>query len=196
MKVVLASGSPRRRELLATLGIPFEVAPSCVDERDPFPGEEAPSYALELAREKARDVACRRPHQTVLAADTVVEVDGRILNKPLDRADARSMLQILRGRQHRVTTAVVVRCDGMEHAGHVTAGVAMRSYDDREIDEYVASGEPMDKAGAYAVQGLGGSLVSSVLGCRNAVIGLPLDLSAALLGECGVPVSSWVNVDR
>jgi nucleoside triphosphate pyrophosphatase len=188
--LILASGSPRRRELLQTLDVPFQVMPSQVDERAPQPGEDPAAYVLELARLKAEEVSGRRPEDVVLAADTDVSVDGRVLGKPADPDDALRMLQLLRGRTHEVTTAVVVQCAGAERAGLRTARVTMRAFGDDEARAYIATGEPMDKAGGYAVQEFGGSFVDAVEGCYNAVVGLPLCLTVELLRECGLAVSA------
>lgn len=186
MKLVLGSGSPRRRELLGQLGVPFTVLASDVHERDPLRGEEPDVYAIALARAKAEAVAAMAPAAIVLAADTVVEVDGEFLAKPRDTEDAMRMLSLLRGRSHTVVTGLVVRCGTPVHEGQVAARVAMREYTDDEMRDYVASGEPMDKAGAYAVQGLGGRLVAGVDGCYLTVVGLPLCLTSEFLRLCGV----------
>lgn len=187
MTVILASGSPRRRELLARLGIEFDVVPSSIPERDPFPRETPEAYALALALIKAEDVASRNPDRVVLGADTVVAVEGMMLGKPIDVEDAVRMLTLLAGRQHLVVTGVAVRgaCRG---EGQVQARVRMRPSSPDAIRAYVASGESMDKAGAYAVQGMGGALVESVRGCYETVVGLPLCLVDRLLGGCGLPV--------
>jgi septum formation protein len=184
--MLLASGSPRRRDLLGRLGIAFEVAPSLVQERAPHLGEAAPAYAVSLASAKATDVALRRPGHVVIGADTVVVVDNRILGKPRDREDAFRMLECLAGRTHFVITAVSVRCGEAVHSGSVAAEVRMRPYSIQEITAYVDSGEPMDKAGGYALQGTGGRFVEAVSGCRETVIGLPLCLVQDLLRPCGV----------
>jgi nucleoside triphosphate pyrophosphatase len=186
MTLLLASTSPRRRELLQRLGIDFEVRPSAVDERDPRPGEQPALYALSLAREKAGAVGRTTPGNWVLAADTVVAIDGEILNKPLDEADALRMLRTLSGRRHEVTSAVVLQRDGRRHEGWVTSPVVMPVIPEAEMRLYIATGEPMDKAGAYAVQGIGGRYVQTVEGCFNAVVGLPLCLVAELLVEAGL----------
>jgi septum formation protein len=185
VSLVLASSSPRRRHLLAELGVPFLVVPSAVDERDPFDGEPARHYVLTLARQKAAEVAARLPDDTILAADTTVSVQGTILVKPVDADDAMRMLRLLRGREHTVTTGVVVECAGHRYEGSVSAQVVMRDFSDDEARAYVATGEPMDKAGGYAVQEFGGSFVEQVIGCYNAVVGLPLCLTADLLAKCG-----------
>jgi septum formation protein len=185
MTLILASTSPRRAELLSRLQIPYSVVPSGVEEREPKIGEEPAAYALALAREKVEAVASRYPDDVVLAADTVVAVDSHILGKPADQADALRMLSLLCGRVHVVVTGVVVVCGGRRESGASSARVRMRSATDQELRAYIATGEPMDKAGAYAVQGMGGRLVENVTGCYNAVVGLPLRLSADLLHRCG-----------
>jgi septum formation protein len=189
MSLLLASTSPRRRELLQRLGVAFQVRPSGVDERDPERGEEPALYALSLAQDKAAPVSRANPGDWVLAADTVVAIDGQILNKPMDAEDALRMLRLLSGRRHEVTTAVVLQRNGMRHEGWVTSPVVMPEIPEAEMRAYVATGEPMDKAGAYAVQGIGGRYVQTVEGCFNAVVGLPLCLVVDLLSEAGCPVS-------
>ena len=191
--LVLASASPRRRELLARLGVPFEVVPSDADETVPAGFDPAEAAGM-LALLKARAVAAGRPGRPVIGADTIVALpasgDGpaRILGKPRDDADAAAMLRALRGRWHTVSTGLAVVRDGRTWRDVVTAEVRMRPYTDDEIAHYVASGEPRDKAGAYAVQGLGGALVAEVRGSELAVVGLPLRRLAELLVEAGVPL--------
>lgn len=188
MKLILASTSPRRQELLSRLDIEFEVRPSGVEERDPEPGEDPARYALSLAREKAGAVSRANPDDWVLAADTVVAIEGEILNKPLDTEDAMRMLRLLSGRRHEVTSAVVLQQGRTRREGWVTSPVVMPMIPQEEMRRYVATGEPMDKAGAYAVQGIGGRYVQTVEGCFNAVVGLPLCLVADLLAEAGFPL--------
>jgi septum formation protein len=192
VRLILASASPRRRELLARLGLPFEVRPSEIEEVL-APGIPAPTLAVALARAKPRDVAARlraarEEPALVLGADTLVVIDGRPLGKPATRDEARVMLRALRGRSHQVVTAVVLRAipGGRETAETVSSHVLMRPYGDLEIDAYVATGEPADKAGAYAVQGAGGHLVSRVEGCYTNVVGLPLGTTARLLRAFGL----------
>ena len=193
MRLILASASPRRRELLARLGVPFDVRPSEIEERL-TPGVPAATLALALARAKARDVgdrlrAANEVPALLLGADTLVVLDKRPLGKPASRDEARAMLRALRGRGHEVVTAVVVRLEvsgGREATAAVTSQVVMRAYTDREIDDYVATGEPDDKAGAYAVQGEGAHLVARVDGCYTNVVGLPLRTTARLLRVFGL----------
>jgi septum formation protein len=186
MTVLLASGSPRRRDLLSRLAIEFEVCPSLVDERPPLPDEDPVAYVTWLARAKSADVARRRPGFTVLAADTEVVLDGRILGKPRDWEHANRMLESLAGRIHTVVTGVCVMCGGAIFEHPDVALVRMRAYSKEEITRYVDSGEPMGKAGGYALQGLGGKLVDSVDGCHDTVVGLPLRVARDLLVRCGV----------
>lgn len=175
--LVLASGSPRRRELLATLGLTFIVDAADIDETESA-GEDPPSYVLRLARTKAEHVAGRhQPGTIVIGADTTVDLDGTILGKPIDPAHAGSMLAALSGRTHRVHTGMAVVVAGASRDAWVklsTTDVEFRLLDRAAIERYVATGEPMDKAGAYAIQGLGGALVAGVSGNVQNVVGLPL----------------------
>jgi septum formation protein len=193
-RVVLASASPRRHELLARLGVPFEVLPADLDET-PHPGEAAPAYVERLAREKAAAVAGRvgapgaGAPVAVIAADTTVELDGRILGKPADDAEALEMLRSLSGRTHRVYTGLAVHPVGAEPVSTVvTTDVTMTDPDDGLLAWYVGTGEPMDKAGAYALQGAGGVLVASVRGSVSNVVGLPLAELVDLAQRAGVPL--------
>ncbi|MET0402605.1 MAG: Maf family protein [Cystobacter sp.] len=184
-RLVLASASPRRRELLGQLGITFEVSAANIDET-PRQGEAAGAYVLRLAREKARAVAQRHPDAWVLAADTTVALDDALLGKPADAAEARQMLGRLSGRSHAVHTGVALAGPGGEHALEVRTGVTFRALNPGEIDWYVGTGEPMDKAGSYAMQGKGGFLVASLEGSPTNVIGLPLGETLGLLTRAGV----------
>ena len=186
-RLILASGSPRRRELLAQAGFAFTVRAADVDE-SVLPGEDPIQYVTRLAREKAQAVYVLEGQGTdlvVLGADTTVVLDGEILGKPVDEADAASMLARLSGRTHRVITGVaVVSAGGVEAAAEVTA-VRMRGLSDAEIAEYVETGEPMDKAGAYAIQGRAGRWIPRIEGCYFNVVGLPLALASTMLEEHG-----------
>lgn len=186
-RLVLASQSPRRRELLAQLGIPLEVRPAQADETV-LPGEAPIAYVLRVAREKARAVA----GDLVLAADTAVVLGAEVLGKPADRDDARRMLRALSGTVHEVLTAVCVRRVRPEPAAELDAVVATRvrfaPLSPTEIEWYVGTGEPLDKAGAYAIQGSGGAFVLSVEGSVSNVVGLPLAETAELLRRCGFPL--------
>ena len=190
--LVLASASPRRRELLAQAGYTFEVRPADVPE-DPRPGEEPVAYVVRLAREKAEAVYralagheggvefVDRHELSVLGADTTVVVDGEILGKPQNAVDAARMLRMLSGRTHRVITGVALAtAEGTEVAAEATA-VRFVALADEEIAAYVATGEPMDKAGAYAIQGRAARWIPRIEGCYFNVVGLPLALVTAML---------------
>ena len=189
--LVLASGSPRRRELLARLGVPFTVVVS--NEPEPLLEGLAPrEQTVQLALRKAWAVAAKSADGWVLGADTIVVLDGEILGKPADPADAEAVLQRLRGRDHEVYTglAVVNAATGAELTASVPATVTMRDYDNAEIVAYVATGEPLDKAGAYGIQGLGGALIAGYTGCFNTIVGLPLCGVAELLQAAGFSVTA------
>lgn len=171
--LILASASPRRRQLLELIGLPIEIMPSAIDER-PAPDERPSGFARRTARDKAADVASANPGRLVLGADTVVELDGAILGKPTSRADAAAMLRSLSGREHLVHTAVALAAGDAEHLLIDTAAVRFAELTEATIDWYAASSEPMDKAGAYAIQGLGGLLVVEVNGSPHTVVGLPI----------------------
>jgi nucleoside triphosphate pyrophosphatase len=184
--IVLASGSPRRRQLLEMLGLEFRVVPPDVDETL-GPSEQPEGYVTRLASEKARTVAAREGGAVVLAADTTVVLRGRIFGKPASPVEAEGMLRQLEGRKHQVMTAVAVALDGrVEHALDVT-DVTFRPLTDAQIAAYVATGEPLDKAGAYAIQGKGAALVEGIRGDFFGVMGLPLRLALDLLERFGVP---------
>jgi len=171
--LILASGSPRRRQLLELIGVKFEVAPADIDET-PLPDENPVAYASRAARDKALAVATGHPGRLVLGADTVVEIDQEILGKPSSMDEAADMLRRLSGKSHLVHTALALVTDGAAHEVVDSARVQFIDLTDEMIRWYVATGEPMDKAGAYAVQGLGGLLVEGVEGSPNTVIGLPV----------------------
>jgi len=171
--LVLASASPRRRQLLDLIGLPFRVVPADVDEA-PREGEGPVEYARRAAREKAAEVAHRCPDEPVLGADTVVDVDGRILGKPGSKREAEEMLHFLSGRDHLVHTALALMSDGSNRELFDTATVRFVPLDNATIGWYVETGEPMDKAGAYAIQGLGGLMVASMTGSPHTVVGLPI----------------------
>lgn len=187
-KLILASQSPRRRQLLAALGLAFSVDAADVDET-PLPGEDPAALACRLCRAKAAAVAARHPAAIVLAADTVVVLDGTLLGKPADPAEAVAMLRALRGRTHQVYTAVSVAAEGEITAQLSLSNVTMRPYSDDEIAAYVATGDPLDKAGAYAIQHPLFSPVAAWEGCYAGIMGLPLALTRAMLAEAGVRVS-------
>jgi septum formation protein len=180
MRLILASASPRRVALLRDAGYAFDVEPADVDESE-LAGEEAPAYVVRVAAIKARTVAATHPDDVVLAADTTVVVDGVMLAKPLDDRDAKRMLSVLSGRTHEVLTGVVVVRSGRECSEVVSTLVRFRPLSAAEIEWYVASGEPRDKAGAYGVQGLASRFVESVQGSYSNVVGLPVAAARRLL---------------
>src|ERR1700681_888420 len=182
--LVLASASPRRHELLRSAGITFEVQPAHIPE-DPLPGEAAKDCAERLAREKALAVAGQRPHDIVLGADTVVVVDGQLLGKPSDAADAARMLRMLSGREHQVITGACLVVNGQPSVASETTLVTVTEITDKEIADYVATGEPMDKAGAYAIQGIASRWIPRIEGDYSNVVGLPVALVYAMLRERG-----------
>lgn len=185
--LILASASPRRRELLERVGVAVDVSPAKVDE-SPRVNEDAVACARRIAAAKADAVAAGAADRWVLAADTVVEVDGALLGKPADEADAERMLARLCGHTHRVTTAYAVRGPGGGSAdGHVTTEVDVRRASVAEISGYLASGEWRNKAGAYAVQGIAAALVTGVRGSITNVIGLPLSEVIEQLARLGAP---------
>jgi septum formation protein len=184
--IVLASGSPRRRQLLEMLRIPFRVIAPDVDEHV-LPGEAPDHYVTRLSRAKAEAVAPRAPGDVILAADTTVVLDGTIFEKPRSPDDAVRMLSCLQGRTHEVMTAVAVTRDVELAQALDVSRVTFRRADRETLAAYVATGEPMDKAGAYAIQGLGAPLIERVDGDFFGVMGLPLRLALDLLGRFDRP---------
>jgi septum formation protein len=189
LPLVLASASPRRRELLARAGVAFEAAPADIDERM-RPGEDARAAALRLAAAKALEIARRlgpAPRRFVLGADTLVVLDGEALGKPRDAEHAVELLRRLSGRRHQVVTAVALAAsDALSvRSRAVESDVVMRPAGEDEIRAYVAGGEPLDKAGAYAAQGEGRRFIARIDGSESNVIGLPLDETLALLRAAG-----------
>lgn len=172
--LVLASASPRRSELLRNAGIPFQVEPAHVPEV-PLAQETPLAYAQRLARDKAYAVFRRRPKDVVLGADTVVVVDEHLLEKPANAEDAARMLRLLSGRSHQVTTGVCVLAAGFERTEAEITEVRFSSLSEEEIAYYVATGEPMDKAGAYGIQGLASRWIGKIEGCYFNVVGLPVE---------------------
>lgn len=173
--LVLASASPRRKELLRNAGFTFVAHPADIPE-DPLPGETGKACGERLAREKALVVARQRPNDLVLGADTVVVVDGQLLGKPSDAADAARMLRMISGREHEVITGVCLVADGKTTVASETTIVTVGELTEREIADYVASGEPMDKAGAYAIQGIASRWIPQIEGDYFNVVGLPVAL--------------------
>jgi septum formation protein len=183
MRLILASASPRRRDLLRDAGFNFEVRPSQIVE-EIQQGELPEDFVRRTAREKALQIAASSPRGgLVLGADTVVVIDGQTLGKPSDPQDATRMLRLLSGRTHQVHTGIcLVRApDSIEALKHETTLVTFRELDEEEIRQYVESGEPSDKAGAYAIQGLASKFVTRISGCYSNVVGLPIALVYEIL---------------
>jgi septum formation protein len=183
--VVLASASPRRRDLLDLIGIAHEVRPANIDETM-RPREAPRRYAERLAREKANAVATRDPDFITIGADTVVVINRKVLGKPADASDAARMLRMLSGREHTVITAVAVSRGRKLRSAIEEVRVKFRRLRDDEIDAYIAMGEPMDKAGAYGIQGYGATIVERIEGDYFAVMGLPLVRLVGLMRDVGV----------
>lgn len=188
----LASGSPRRRELLTQIGVPFQVVSASIDET-PLPDECPAAYVERLARAKAR---AGREHLLglsvsapfcVLGADTAVVLDDQILGKPVDEANALSMLMALSGREHEVLTAIAILAAERCETRVVRSRVSFRTISQQEAAQYWASGEPQDKAGGYAIQGLAAVFVAGLNGSYSGVVGLPVCETAELLGQFGIP---------
>jgi len=192
--LILASASPRRAELLSAAGIPFEVRPAHIDEALRA-GEDARTYASRVAVDKARAIAGQANGRSVLAADTVVVIDGLVLGKPVDSDDAKRMLRLLSGRSHEVITAVALmstrrgQSDAAVDARIESTVVEFAPLDTAEIDWYVATGEPADKAGSYAVQGLASRFVTRIEGSYSNVVGLPMALVYAMCTRAGILLS-------
>ena len=184
--IVLASGSPRRKQLLEMLRIPFRVIPPDVDEHV-LPGEQPAAYVTRLSRAKAEAVVARAPGEVILAADTTVVLGGKIFEKPTSPANAVEMLEQLQGKTHEVLTAVAVAENGRLEQALDVSRVTFRPNQRQVLEEYVATGEPLDKAGAYAIQGLGVALIERVEGDYSGVMGLPLRLALDLLAKFGRP---------
>ena len=183
-RMILASESPRRRELLAAVGVPFRVVPSGIDEV-PRPGESPWRFVRRAALDKGETVAALHPSSFVLSADTIVVADGRILGKPRDRAEARGMLSRLAGREHKVYTAICLLCRerGFRDLGTEVTRVRFRPLTAAEVAAYARTGECDDKAGAYAAQGAGMLLIDRVAGSFSNVVGLPMTRVVAMLAR-------------
>jgi septum formation protein len=185
-RLILGSSSPRRKALLAQLAIPFEVVPAHLDETQ-LPSEPAAAYVERLAKSKAQAVREQHPDAMVLAADTTVVLEGRILGKPANEEEARQMLSDLSGQTHTVISGVALFGSELAHRV-VRTRVHFRQLTEKEIRWYVGTGEPMDKAGAYAIQGAGGFFVRGIDGSASNVVGLPLAETLELLTEAGFPL--------
>ena len=194
ISLYLASGSPRRRELLTQIGVPFTLVSAAIDET-PLTHEPAVTYVERLARGKATAgfVALGQPSGAcVLGADTAVIIDGQILGKPVDQADALAMLMALSGREHEVLTAIALTDGQRCETRYVSSLVRFRQVSVEEATTYWHSGEPQDKAGGYAIQGLGSVFVAGLNGSYSAVVGLPVCETAQLLAQFGIPC--WQNL--
>ena len=186
--LILASASPRRRELLERIGLCFSVEAAEAEE-NLIPGLSAGNQVMRLSRIKADAVAYRHPEEPViLSADTVVVLDGAILGKPSDAEDARKMLRALSGRTHHVLTGVTVKKGRYQETRCEDTEVRFESLSEQEISAYIATGEPMDKAGAYGIQGFAAVFVAGISGDYYNVMGLPLHTCAAMLRKAGIPV--------
>ena len=185
MSLILASSSPRRQELLRNASIPFAVRIPEVDET-PRPGEVHVAFARRMAREKARYVSRQQPMEIVNGADTIVVVEQEMLGKPADAADAGRMLRLLSGRAHQVTTAICLLGPNLEELRTETTSVVMAELTEDEIVAYVSTLEPMDKAGAYAIQGMASRWVTRIEGCYFNVVGLPVPLLYRTMKEYGL----------
>ena len=185
MRLILASASPRRAELLTAAGFSFEIAPADVDET-PGAGEPVEDYTLRVARDKAKRIAAAAADAVVLAADTEVVVDRRILGKPSDPEHAAEMLRLLSGRHHEVLTAIALIHGSTELNQIVTTRVHVKPLSAREIEEYVSTGEPMGKAGAYGIQGYAARFIDRIDGSWSNVVGLPLATVNRMLKEVGL----------
>ena len=187
--IILASGSQRRREIIGALDAAVEIVPSGIGERSASPDEQAEDYVASIAASKARAVTSfRHSSELVIGADTSVVLDELVLGKPEDEAEAWAMLTALRGRQHRVITAVNVSCDGIRASSVTSSDVAMREYSDAEMEAFIESGEPFDKAGGYAIQDESFAPVSKFSGCYLNVVGFPLCEVTRLMSEVGMDV--------
>jgi len=186
--IILASASPRRAELLRTLGVPFEVVVADGAEPAMEAADDVAAWVEAAARAKAAAVAVIHPEALIVAADTIVVWDGEILGKPQDEREAAAMLRRLSGRTHQVYTGLCVWRGGQAQTSHVVTQVTFRPLSAALIDAYVATGEPMDKAGAYGIQGKGALLVEKIDGCYFNVVGLPLVRLAEMLEAAGVTV--------
>lgn len=189
-RLVLASASPRRKALLASVGVDVHVQPADVDET-PLPNESPEALVSRLSAAKAEAVEAAE-NDMIVSADTVVVVDDEILGKPADEDDARRMLELLSGRTHRVLTGVSVRGGDRTETEVEQARVTMRFLSVADIAWYLGTGEPMGKAGAYAIQGYGSLFIPEIEGNHSGIVGLPLPLVDALLARFGRPIPTWM----
>jgi len=189
--LILASGSPRRAELIKEITKDFEVIPSGAKEIT-RPDRSPEENALDLAKLKAQDVALRHPGRWVLGADTIVVLEGQLIGKPIDEPDAKQILKRLSGQEHQVITAIAL-VNGECFQKATVSTVKIKPLSDKEILDYIATGEPMDKAGAYAIQGTGSFMVESYHGSYSNIVGLPLESLRKLLGKVGFKIDGSNN---
>ena len=194
MPLILASGSPRRKQWLESLSIPFEIMAPDIDET-PEESEDPADLVLRLAKAKAAFVSAANPGRWVLAADTTVAVDHHTLNKPIDVEDAVRMLMLIQGRRHEVHTGMCLQRDHYIHAFVDTAEVYLRPVSEAQARWYAASGEPMDKAGSYAAQGIAALFIERIEGSFATVMGLPVERLSASLQELGL-LEGWIGMPR
>ena len=192
--LILASGSPRRKQWLESLSIPFEIMAPDIDET-PTEGEDPANLVLRLAKGKAALISTANPGRWVLAADTTVAVDHHTLNKPIDVEDAVRMLLLIQGRRHEVHTGMCLRRDQNVYAFVDTAEVFLRPLSEAQARWYVASGEPMDKAGSYAAQGIAALFIERIEGSFATVMGLPVERLSALMQELGL-LEDWIGMPK
>ncbi len=195
-RITLASSSPRRKALLEETGLSFDICSADIDE-DIREGELPTEHCLRLAEEKAREVSKKVKNGRIIGADTIVLIDNRILGKPCDINEAREMLNLLRGRHHKVFTAFCIlnASTGETLKRVVGSGVKIKNLTDKEIEDYLKTGEPMDKAGAYAVQGIGSFMIEDVEGSYTNVVGLPMEELKEALEEIGI-ISKETKVSK
>ena len=194
MPLILASGSPRRKQWLESLSIPFEIMAPDIDET-PTEAEDPVDLVLRLAKGKADLISAANPGRWVLAADTTVAVDHHTLNKPIDVEDAVRMLLLIQGRRHEVHTGMCLQRDQNVYAFVDTAEVFLRPLSEAQARWYVASGEPMDKAGGYAAQGIAALFIERIEGSFATVMGLPVERLSALMQELGL-LKDWIGMPR
>lgn len=196
-QLYLASGSPRRKELLAQIGVPFTaLSPPNIDET-PYPNEAARHYVARLAEDKANagwQSLAVQSNAVVLGADTIVVEQEQLLGKPADKLTAINMLHELSGSTHEVLTGVCLHSEQGSRTEVVTTQVTMKTLTPQQIERYVLTGEPLDKAGAYGIQGLGATLIDYIHGCYGAVVGLPLAVTATMLEEAGIAIWQQQNI--
>ncbi|MBL0313973.1 MAG: septum formation protein Maf [Holophagaceae bacterium] len=192
MPLILASGSPRRKQWLESLSIPFEIMAPDIDET-PDEAEDPADLVVRLAKGKAALISAANPGRWVLAADTTVAVDHHTLNKPADVEDAVRMLMLIQGRRHEVHTGMCLQCDQNIYAFVDTAEVFLRPLSEAQARWYVASGEPMDKAGSYAAQGIAALFIERIEGSFATVMGLPVERLSSLLQELGL-LQRWIGM--